>query len=34
LSNRAKSPLLRAFSIFRLYSSFNISMSMIIPKFN
>lgn len=29
LSNRAKSPLLRAFSIFRLYSSFNISMSMI-----
>nr|DAF75821.1 MAG TPA: hypothetical protein [Caudoviricetes sp.] len=26
---RAKSPLLRAFSIFRLYSSFNISMSMI-----
>lgn len=28
-SNRANSPLLRAFSILRLYSSFNISMSMI-----
>lgn len=29
LSNNAKSLLLRAFSIFRLYSSFNISMFMI-----